>query len=792
MLRVYACILQEHDLRLVAVAGLICLLAALTSFSMLQQARVGSRRRSWIAAAGFAAGTGIWSTHFIAMLAFEPSLPLGYDLVLTLLSVAIAVVLTALGWALTFSPRRYAPIISGGTIGAGIAAMHYTGMSAVTLPGRIVYDYELVFASVLIGMILSILAVWSSRREDAGIPWRPAVIFTLAICGLHFTAMGAATIFPDATIIDTTSSISSQTLTVGVIGMALIILSMSIAVVVFDRKLHCRAADEARRLRAFADAAVEGLLVLDGDNVVDANQSILQLCGFDAAADRPKSLKQFLPKITAPTFIENGSVVETVLRHADGAQSEVEVLARPLNWFGRELRVLAVRDISERKAAEARIAHLAYHDVLTGLPNRSVFTDHLARGLAKAAAGGEPVAVLCIDLDGFKAINDLHGHAGGDAVLVEVAQRLRSAIRGNELVARLGGDEFAAVQIGGMQPGDSGQISQRLIKAVEAPIAVGGQNVHVSCSVGIAIYPFDAIEPSQLVNNADMALYRAKGEGRGVARFYETAMDDSLRRRRQLELDLRMAIENDELSLHYQPLADLTTGRICGFEALLRWNHPERGSVGPETFIPVAEESGLIVALGSWVLREACAEAATWQPSLRLAVNLSPVQFLHGDLAGEVDQILRDTGFAADRLDLEVTEGLLIKDPEGALAILRQLKAMGVQISMDDFGTGYSSLSYFRSFPFDKVKIDQSFVRDMIGNHQALAIVRSVIGLGRGLGMPIVAEGVETDEQLATLQEEGCTQAQGYLISRPGPIEHFDAIIVDRWRIRNKLRDAAV
>ena len=672
MLRVYACILQEHDLRLVAVAGLICLLAALTSFSMLQQARVGSGRRSWIAAAGFAAGTGIWSTHFIAMLAFEPHLPLGYDLALTLLSVAIAVVLTALGWALSLSPSRYAPIISGGTIGAGIATMHYTGMSAVTLPGRIVYDPGLVLASVLIGMTLSILAVRRNRREGAGVPWRPAVIFTLAICGLHFTAMGAATIVPDATIIDTASSISSQALTVGVIGMALIILSMSVAVVVFDRKLHRRAADEARRLRAFADAAVEGLLVLDGDNVVDANRSILQLCGFDASEARPKSLQRLLPQIAAPTFIEDGSAVETTLIHADGTQSEVEVLARPLSWFGRELRVLAVRDISERKAAEARIAHLAYHDALTGLPNRSVFSDHLARALAKAAAGGEPVAVLCIDLDGFKAINDLYGHAAGDAVLVEVAKRLRSAIRGHELVARLGGDEFAAVQIGGMQPADSSQISQRLIKALEEPIEVSGQIVHVSCSIGIAIHPFDAIEPSQLVNNADMALYRAKGDGRGIARFYETAMDDSIRRRRQLELDLRTAIENDELSLHYQPLADLATGRICGFEALLRWNHRELGPVGPETFIPIAEESGLIVSLGAWVLRAACAEAATWQDSIRLAVNLSPVQFLHRDLAGEVGQILRETGFTADRLDLEVTEGLLIKDPEGALAILRQ------------------------------------------------------------------------------------------------------------------------
>jgi diguanylate cyclase (GGDEF)-like protein len=417
---------------------------------------------------------------------------------------------------------------------------------------------------------------------------------------------------------------------------------------------------------------------------------------------------------------------------------------------------------------------------LTGLPNRAVFTDHLARQVERAAAGDAPVAVLCIDLDGFKAVNDIHGHRAADELLAGVALRLRAVVRGNELVARLGGDEFAIVQQGGSQPTHAGLLSERVIAALEAPFQVAGQSARISASIGVAMFPTDAANPTDLIKNADMALYRAKAEGRGLTRFYEAAMDEALRQRRQLEADLRQAIGNGELAVHYQPLAELESGAILGFEALLRWRHPQLGPISPEVFIGLAEESGLIIRLGEWVLREACAEAARWKPPLKLAVNLSPLQFLHDDLVGSVERVLAETGLESSRLDLEVTEGLLIKDAEGALATLERLKALGVRISMDDFGTGYSSLSYFRMFPFDKIKIDRSFVADMIANPQARAIIRSVIGLGRGLGVPVVAEGVETPEQLEALREEGCDQVQGYLIARPNPIGHFEGVVVDR------------
>jgi diguanylate cyclase (GGDEF)-like protein/PAS domain S-box-containing protein len=783
MLRVYACIVDEHDLRLIVVAGLICLLAAFTTFSTLEQARNSARRRAaWLAAAAFVSGTGIWATHFVAMLAYEPRLPIGYDVPLTLLSIAAAMILAAAGWRIALLPGRWAPAGAGVVIGAGIGTMHYLGMSAVTLAGRFVYDEGLVALSLAIGTSLTALAIASERGRAQQLPWRGALLFTLAICGLHFTAMGAASIIPDPRLEVPEASISSQTLAVAVVVMALAILAISFAVVLFDRKLDRRAADEARRLRTFADAAIEGLVVIDGDVIVDANQSFLEIAGYAGSEDTPTSIAALLPDliVAAVPMGEDTAATETRLIHASGEDYPVEVLARPLDWHGAEMRVLAIRDIRERKEAAARIAHLAYHDALTGLPNRAVFGEHLARTIESARASGEPVAVLCIDLDGFKAVNDLFGHPVGDALLVEAGQRLIGAAGPESLVARLGGDEFAVVQVGGKQPHCADQAAKRLVAALAQPFLLDQQTVRVSCSIGVALHPADADNAADLVKNADMALYRAKAEGRGTTRFYEPAMDEALRERRQLEADLRQAIDRGELAVHYQPLADLESGRILGFEALLRWTHAKLGPIGPYIFIPLAEESGSIVALGEWVLREACAEAARWQPALRLSVNLSPLQFVHGDLAATVERVLAETGLAPDRLDLEVTEGVLIKDAQGALAILQRLKDLGVQISMDDFGTGYSSLSYFRMFPFDKVKIDQSFVREMMENPQARAIIRSVIGLGHGLGMPVVAEGVETGEQLDTLRAEGCNQVQGYLISRPGPIEHFERIVIDR------------
>jgi diguanylate cyclase (GGDEF)-like protein/PAS domain S-box-containing protein len=434
-----------------------------------------------------------------------------------------------------------------------------------------------------------------------------------------------------------------------------------------------------------------------------------------------------------------------------------------------------IEDITERKRAEARIAHMAQHDTLTDLPNRIAFNERFRATLDRAAAAGERFAVMCIDLDRFKEVNDVFGHAVGDAVLCEAARRLQAAA-GGAFLARLGGDEFTLIATEGGEPEAAERLAERLLAAMADEFHVHGHDTLMGMSVGVAIYPADGADTSTLLANADAALYRAKAEGRGSLRFFEPDMDTRLRERRALQHDLQSAIEAGEMILHYQPQARID-GTVIGFEALVRWQHPSLGTISPGTFIPLAEETGLIIPIGEWILREACREAASWPHPLQIAINLSPVQFRHGDLAGFVHTVLLETGLAASRLELEITEGVLIGDFSRAVAILRRLKGLGVRIAMDDFGTGYSSLSYLQSFPFDKIKIDQAFISNLERNPQSVAIVRAVIGLGRGLDLPVVAEGVETEDQLAFLTREACNEIQGYLIGRPLPIEEYAKLV---------------
>jgi diguanylate cyclase (GGDEF)-like protein/PAS domain S-box-containing protein len=438
---------------------------------------------------------------------------------------------------------------------------------------------------------------------------------------------------------------------------------------------------------------------------------------------------------------------------------------------GKPQYLLAViDDVTERKRAEAKIAYMAHHDDLTGLPNRAAFTAHLEMTLEHAAKNDETFAVFCVDLDRFKGINDVFGHAIGDATLQEIANRLQSASEG-AFLARLGGDEFTLIAAS-PKPMMIDALAERVMAAFDNDFEIQGQRLRVGLSIGVAIYPGDGADVATLLGNADAALYRAKAEGRGVIRFFAADLDLRLRERRALQQDLRLAIERGEFVLHYQPQVRIG-GEITGFEALVRWQSPTRGLVPPGKFIPVAEESGLINALGEWILREACREAASWSKPLRIAVNLSPVQFTHGDLPALVHTVLLETGLSPNRLDLEITESVLVGDNTRAIATLRRVKAFGVQVSMDDFGTGYSSLSYLQSFPFDRIKIDQAFISNVERNAQSAAIVRAVIGLGRGLGLPVLAEGVENEAQLTFLRTEGCDEIQGFYFGAAEPIECY-------------------
>ena len=436
-------------------------------------------------------------------------------------------------------------------------------------------------------------------------------------------------------------------------------------------------------------------------------------------------------------------------------------------------------DVTDRRQTESRMAHMAYHDGLTDLPNRAAFLQALTQMIEACDGSNEEFAVLSVDLDGLKEVNDVFGHATGDRLLVEVAKRIQNAAGGG-VVARVSGDEFEII-IDGKQPIAGMLLAELLAEVMQDEFVIDGKSVRTGITIGIAVFPHNGLDAASLLANAGAALFRAKAKSRGSISIYEPEMDQQIRDRRVLHQELSLAIRNGELSLHYQPQAmsrrAVSASDVIGFEALARWSHPVRGFVPPSDFIPLAEESGLIVEMGEWILREACREAASWAMPLQVAVNLSPAQFMHGDVVGLVHAILLETGLAPDRLELEITEGVLIEDFDRGLALLRRLKALGVRISMDDFGSGYSSLSYLQAFPFDKIKIDRTFVTNLGRNPQSAGIIRAVIGLGHGLEMTIVAEGVETEEQLGFLADEGCDAVQGYFIGKPLPIAQYSELI---------------
>ena len=439
-------------------------------------------------------------------------------------------------------------------------------------------------------------------------------------------------------------------------------------------------------------------------------------------------------------------------------------------------------DITERRRAERRVAHMARHDTLTGLPNRVQFHAHL-EAVVTQRKRNDQVAVLYLDLDGFKNVNDTLGHTLGDQLLLAAAQRLRGCVRESDFVARLGGDEFGIIQTIAAEDDAASAINSlatRLLASVREPFELDGQSVQIETSVGIAIAPGDGDVPETLLQNADIAVYRAKEEGRGSYRFFEPGMDAQVRARRSMEVDLREALAKNEFEIFYQPIVLVSSGKITGVEALLRWRHPTRGMVSPADFIPLAEETKLIVPLGEWVLNQACAEIASWPGHIRLAVNLSAIQFKNANVPETVVSALTSSGLSRSRLEVEITESTLLNESEKTLIALQDLRAMGVRISMDDFGTGYSSLSYLHKFPFDKIKIDQSFVRELTSHAESQAIVHAVIGLAATLGMTSTAEGVETEEQLNLLRAAGCQEAQGYLLGRPRPAVEIRSLIIDR------------
>jgi len=580
-----------------------------------------------------------------------------------------------------------------------------------------------------------------------------------------------------------------------VVAAGLVALAIAVTLMLIVRKLSRQHQNSERRLaleKERLDTAVnnmtQGLLLYDANaRIVLCNQRYLEM--YNLSSDMVKPGCHFRDLIAhrkatgsfggnVDEFVANvlrnvaekratNSVVET----ADGRA--IQIVNRPLASGGW---VATQEDITERRRAEKQITHLAHYDVLTDLPNRALFRSRMEQELERTKRG-EQLAVLYIDIDEFKSVNDSLGHPAGDELLKAVASRLQACIRETDFVARLGGDEFAIVQTGIGQPDDVVDLVKRIYAAIREPYECLGHRIATDASIGIALAPSDGSDLDQLLKSADLAMYGAKADGRRTYRFFEPGMDARVKARRTLELDLRQALAEGGFELHYQPVIDCETGGIAGCEALLRWNHPVRGMISPAEFIPVAEDTGLICEIGDWVIATACAEAVNWPPHVKLAVNVSPVQFRSHGFSLKVANALVVTGLSAKRLELEITEAVLIRDDDAALAMLQHLRAIGVRIALDDFGTGYSSLSYLQRFPFDKIKIDRCFVNDIAEARGSSTIVQAVINIAKARDMTTTAEGVETEAQKQALIAFGCTEMQGYLFSPARPVAEIRKLL---------------
>jgi len=814
MFRVLSCLTVEHDWRLVLLAGLVCLVASIVAVSIFHRA-IAARARTrliWIAIAGAAIGYGIWATHFVAMLAYEPGVTTGYGIVLTALSLAAAMLLTSGGFGVAVGDTgRWRAAAGGVIIGGGIASMHYLGMWALEVPGRVTWSVDLVFVSIILGMCLGYAALAVALRyQDHWGTLAAAVLLTLAIVSHHFTAMGAVQIVPDPTRATDTLSLSPTFLALAIAGVALSVLGMSLIGVLADRRLAVRTArfegiisqlstarqqlegsqKELQQQKLMLDTAidhmVEGLCMFDAEKrLVVCNERYALLYrlppellrtgtshtdiirhrivkGILKGDPSECAAEQFISKLAALPF---DAVSSRIDEFADGRL--ICVTRQPMaggGWVATHL------DVTEQRRSEAKITHMAQHDALTDLPNRVLLRERMEHAIAVTRNGGVDLAVLMLDLDRFKEVNDTLGHPTGDSLLRAVAARLRECTTETALIARLGGDEFAVIDYVTNPAVEAAALAENIKKALCEPFDLGDHRVTVGTSIGIAIAPRDGSDSDVIMKSADLALYSAKSDGRGAFRFFEPELDQLMHARRNLERDMRDALAGCQFELHYQPYVSAATGKTSGFEALLRWHHPQRGLVTPSEFIPLAEETGLIVPLGEWVLRTACAEAAKWPAHVGIAVNLSPAQFRSKELIPVIVGALASSGVAPHRLELEVTETVIMHDSEAAFAALGQLRELGVRIALDDFGTGYSSLSFLQRFPFDKIKIDRSFVSELSSaraeaHHLARAVVRFAVSLGK----TTTAEGVETKEQLDMLREEGCAETQGYYFSRPMP-----------------------
>ncbi|WP_139491807.1 EAL domain-containing protein [Brevibacillus dissolubilis] len=786
------------------------IIASIASYSALDlagrvSATKGRARLTWLLGGAFAMGTGIWAMHFVGMLAVHIGIPVHYDMSLVLLSIIAAMVASGIALAIVSNPVLGIKnlLVGGFWMGMGIVSMHYIGMAAMKMNAVIQYDPLLFSLSVAVAIGVSIVAMAISHRfrdermrDSFWLKGLGGLIMGLAVAGMHYTGMAAASFYSTEHDGSHTPSMMIDSVAFPYfIGVATLLLMVIVLLgAASDRQIGRKSLmlkESEQRYKSLFDYNQDAILSFTTDGMLNSmNPAITKLTGY-----RIEELTDTIPfmSLIEPEHVEvvrehfvkacqgESQNFDVTIFHRDGYRLEINVTDVPIFVDEQIVGVyVIIRDITERKQTEERINHMAYHDMLTDLPNRRLFDERLKEALLDAERQEQPLTVMFLDTDRFKVINDSLGHDFGDLLLQSVGIRLKNCVSSNDLVARMGGDEFTILLPGRTVEQVEG-IASQICEAIERPFMIQGHEIHITTSIGIAAYPDHGTDSVTLMKRADTAMYKAKEKGKNNFKWYSPAMDSRAYDRMLLENELHKALERDEFLLFYQPQIDGITRQIIGVEALVRWKHSERGMVSPGDFIPLAEETGLIVPIGEWVLRTACLQNKRWQelgyPPLRMSVNLSSRQFWQRDLVPSIAHVLRDTGLDSKYLELEITESMTM-DVKRAIATLGELKQLGVQIAIDDFGTGYSSLSYIKNFPVDRLKIDRSFVMELLVDQSNAAIVATIIALAHNLNLQVIAEGVETEAEMSFLTQSGCDEMQGYLIGKPVPADEFERMFL--------------
>jgi diguanylate cyclase len=868
MIPQHTMIVGSYDYPLVVLSVVIAIFASYVALDLAGRVTIarGLARLAWLTGGACAMGLGIWSMHYIGMLAFRLPIPVRYDWPLVLLSLLAAIFASAAALHLASGQEMslWRTLFGSLVMGGGIGAMHYIGMDAMRMGAMCHFNPSVVVLSVILAVLISFVAlrvVFLARDHSGTTRLRrvaSAIVMGASIPVMHYTGMAAASfavsdVAPNLSHgmdVSALGTLGIATVTIMVLGIAALttaynrlvneprtmrtgVLSVRMlvpraAMLTFCIVLVFEAAKQAidpnitiwtshavtilfatlvaavlsfavlrkeerskemlqnseNKYRVLFEDSAEANWLMDEKGFLDCNSAALQMFGYPAGASmlHPADIspenqpdgtnsRMAAEKKIASAFLNGTERFEWLHQRRNGGVFPAEVCLTALTLSGRPRLLATVRDISERKFAEERVRFLAYYDALTGLPNRTLLQDRLTKELASARRNKDKVALLFLDLDRFKDINDSLGHSVGDLLLKEVGERLKTWGREQDTVARLGGDEFLITLTHVKGVPDVAVATERLMDAMTAGFVIQGHSLSVSCSIGISIFPEQGADCETLIKNADAAMYRAKEGGRNNFRFFAEDMSVHAVERLALEKSLRQALDKKELFLLYQPQMEIVTGKITGLEALLRWQHPDLGLVPPDRFIRIAENSGLIVPIGDWVVRTACRQAKRWQdeglPAVTVAVNVSAVQFRQAGFCGLIGRVLHETGLAPQYLELELTESLLLADADVTLSVLKELKSMGVTLAIDDFGTGYSSFNYLRQFRVSKLKIDRSFIRDVAVNPDDAAITTAIISMAKNLNLKVIAEGVEDEAQMSFLRAHQCDEIQGYYFSKP-------------------------